>query len=195
MKLLTNRFLAIALLLACHTAQAGEFAPKTELETANGTFRSAAPEPWYGGYGTREFVFSDGQWSLIFTHALDPAMTQRTFVFRTGGPYEIRGPSRHVAGAYHGVFHERYKHVTLLANDAALIRAMGLADCGLSHNMESDISDSGCGSWKPVAQCGEDHDLFAMDETGVYFGVRPRDNDLCTADKLPKALLPVVARF
>ena len=46
--------------------------------------------------------FAHGQWQLIFTHALDPAMTMRTFQFRTGGAFEILEASKDVEGAYHG---------------------------------------------------------------------------------------------
>jgi hypothetical protein len=72
---------------------------------------------------------------------------------------------------------------------------MGMADCGLTVNLEADISVTGCAAWRPVAVCGEDHDLLALSDAGLHFGVRPADNDMCTPDKLPTALLPaVVAR-
>lgn len=175
------------------TAQ--DFLARADVEAVTGTYRSAAPEEWYGGFGTREFTFANGQWHLIFTHALDPAMTMRTFQFRTGGPFEIGQPSEAVEGAFHGVFHKDWKHVTLLIDNPEIVAAMGMAECGLTYNLETDISETGCAAWRPVADCGEDHDLFAMDATGVYFGVRPADNDMCSADKTPTALLPVVARF
>lgn len=188
-------FLATAA-LACATAvSAQDFLPRADVEALTGTFRSAAPEVWYGGFGTREFTFANGQWQLIFTHALDPAMTMRTFQFRTGGPFEIGQESEAVAGAFHGVFHEDWKHVTLLTDNPEIVAGMGMAECELAYNLETDISETGCAAWRPVADCGEDHDLFAMDATGVYFGVRPADNDMCTPDRTPTALLPVVARY
>lgn len=187
--------LAAAAAVCASTACAEGFAPRAELQAVHGTFRSAAPEVWYGGYGTREFVFADGRWSLIFTHALDPAMTVRTFQFRTGGAFEIGAASETVIGAFDGIFHEDWKHVTLLTDDAGIAAAMGMADCGLTPNLETDISATGCAGWAPVAECGADHDLFAMDAAGVYFGVRPADNDMCTPDRRPTALLPVVARY
>ena len=190
------RILLAGTALACAgTASAGDFASRDDLRTLSGTFRSAAPEPWYGGYGTRELVFADGEWQLIFTHALDPAMTARTFRFRTGGPYRVGAASDAVDGAFRGVFDEDWKHLTLLTDDADVIAAMGMADCALTPNLETDISETGCGHWAPVARCGEDHDLFAMDASGIYFGVRPTDNDMCTPDRTPTALLPVLARY
>jgi hypothetical protein len=174
------------------TAQAGD---RAALEALTGTFHSASVEEWYGGYGTREFVFSDGQWSLTFIHALDPAMTQRTFQFRTGGAYTVGQESESVSGAFHTVFDEDWKHLTLLTPVSEIAAAMGMADCGLTVNLEVDISETGCAAWRPVSVCGEDHDLLALSNEGLHFGVRPADNDMCTADKTPTALLTaVVAR-
>jgi hypothetical protein len=162
------------------------------LQSLHGTWVSPAVEGWYGGYGTREFVFADGQWSLTFTHALDPAMTMRTFQFRTGGAYRVGEPSPAVEGAFHTVFDEDWKHVTLLTPVPEIVAGMGMADCGLTVNLETDISDTGCAAWAPVAVCGEDHDLLALTDAGLHFGVRPADNDMCTADRTPTALLPAV---
>jgi hypothetical protein len=165
------------------------------IQTLHGTYVSSSVEDWYGGFGTREFIFADGRWSLIFTHALDLAMTMRTFQFRTGGAYRIGDPSPVVDGAYEAVFDEDWKHVTLLTDVPEIVAGMGMADCGLTVNLETDISVTGCAAWRPVADCGQDHDLLALSDEGLHFGQRPADNDMCTADKRPRALLPaVVAR-
>jgi len=187
--------LATAALTCGTVASAQDLLPRADVEAVTGTYRSAAPEEWYGGFGTREFIFSNGQWQLIFTHSLDPQMTTRTFQFRTGGPFEIGQASEAVEGAFHGVFHEDWKHVTLLTDNPEIVAGMGMAECGLTYNLETDISKTGCAAWRPVTECGEDHDLFAMDAAGVYFGVRPADNDMCTPDKTPTALLPIVVRY
>lgn len=190
-----SAILAAAALCCAVPALAQDFAPRDDLLSLHGTFRSTAPEPWYGGFGTREFVFADGQWELIFTHALDPAMTRRTFQFRTGGGYEIGAPSAHVAGAFDAVFQEAWKHVTLLSDDPAIVAAMGFSACGLTYNLETDISQTGCAAWPSVEDCGEDHDLVALGAAGLHFGLRPADNDMCTPDRRPTALLPAVARY
>lgn len=168
---------------------------RATLSTLSGTWASTQPEPWYGAWGTREFTFDRGQWSLRFTFALDPAMKTPVFEFRTGGPYYIAQSSRSVAGAFEAVFMEDAKFVTLRTRDPRLVQATGLAACGLVADVEKDISAQGCAGWKPVAQCREDHDLLALgDGGGLHFGVRPRDNDMCTSDKRPTALLPAVMR-
>lgn len=187
-----------ALAFAC-LASAAPPAPAQTTDPATltglrGTFTSPGAEAWYGGFGFREFVFADGRWSLTFTHALDPEMTLRTFQFRTGGAYAVGAESEAVPGAYRTVFQEEWKHLTLLTADPALAQAFGMAECGLTANLEADISESGCAAWRPVAICGEDHDILALDGTGLRFGVRPDDNDMCSADKTPTALLPAVIR-
>ena len=187
--------LAAATLSASILAAAADgFATRPELEALSGTYASPAPEKWYGGFGTREFAFDDGRWSLVFTHALDPAMQIKTFRFRTEGPYEIGAPSAAVAGAWEGDFTEARKYVTLLTGDPEVVEAFGMADCGLESGVEADVSERGCAAWRPVATCGVDHDLLAMDGAGLYFGVRPADNDLCAPGKRPTALLPAVVR-
>ena len=172
------------------------FDSRQALETLDGVYASTAPESWYGSFGTRRFAFSGGAWELTFVHALDPQMEKKTFQFRTGGAYRIVEPSATVQGAYGGVFGEAWKKVTLLTDDPALVKAFGFAECGLVPNVEIDISQKGCANWKPVAACGEDHDLVALSGARLWFGVRPRDNDMCTPDKRPTALLepPVVKR-
>ena len=182
---------AVLMPAAAPAEQAGSEA----LRALHGTWVSPAVEEWYGGFGTREFVFAEGRWSLIFTHALDPQMTMRTFQFRTGGAYRVEEPSPVVKGAFHAVFDEDWKHLTLLTPVPEIVAAMGLADCGLTLNLETDISATGCAAWRPVAVCGEDNDLLALTAEGLHFGVRPADNDMCTPDRRPTALLPaVVAR-
>lgn len=170
------------------------FGGREQLERLAGVYASSAPEQWYGGYGTRHFSFDGGKWGLVFTHALDANMQNRTFQFRTEGPYEVGAPSAAVAGAYEAIFFEDVKYVTLLTGDANIINAFGFAGCGLKYNVEVDISKTGCAGWKPVAECREDHDLLAISAVGLHFGVRPRDNNLCTAERRPTALLQPVVR-
>ncbi len=181
---------------AATTAHAGDgYAPASELSSLSGTWGSTAPEPWYGVFGTREFTFGDSKWTLTFTHALDPEMKMKTFVFRTGGDYRIEAPSKAVPGAFEAVFDEDWKKLTSYIADPKMAEQFGFAPCGLETGVEKDISAEGCAAWKPVSVCGEDHDLLAMDGKGLYFGVRPADNDMCTEDKRPVALLtPVVKR-
>ena len=192
--------LGMALAGACLAGAAGAdgladgFADADALRALSGTYASTAPEPWYGGFGTREFTFGDGRWGLVFTHALDPGMEVKTFQFVTEGPYAVGEAVAGVPGAFAGDFTEEVKKVRLVMEDPEMIAAFGMAECGLVPGEVVDISETGCAGWKPVAECGVDHDLFAMDAKGVYFGVRPADNDMCTPDRRPTALLMPVVR-
>jgi hypothetical protein len=121
-------------------------------------------------------------------------MTKKTFQFRTRGPYVVGAASTAVPGSFEADFGEEAKLVTLLTDDPAIVKAFGFAGCRLKLNVEVDISATGCAGWKPVAQCGVDHDLLALGPTGLHFGVRPRDNDMCAPDKRPTALLPAVVK-
>lgn len=193
--LFTCALSATCLLAGAHGAMALKpNAGRAELESLNGAYESPAPEAWYGGYGTRSFHFHDGAWGLVFTHALDPEMKIQTFRFRTEGPYRIGEASTTVPGAFEAVFFEDAKYVTLLTADPALVEAFGMAGCGLKTGVEVDISATGCAAWKPVSVCREDHDLLALSTDGLHFGVRPEDNDMCTAERRPTALLPAVVK-
>jgi hypothetical protein len=67
-------------------------AHRAALQALHGTFHSPAVEAWYGGNGTLEFVFSDGQRSPTFTHAVHPAHTATTLRLK-GGASDFRdGP-------------------------------------------------------------------------------------------------------
>ncbi len=74
-----------------------------------GVYASSAPESWYGGMGTRRFSFAGGRWELTFVHALDPAMTKKTFQFRTRGPYVVGAASTAVPGSFEADFGEEAK--------------------------------------------------------------------------------------
>lgn len=168
---------------------------KKELQSLSGTYKSVSVEDWGGGtFGFREFSFNDGEWTLHFILALDPELKNQVFEFRTLGTYKILDKSRS-AKAYEAVFYEDKKYVKLKTDNPDLIAGFGFTNCGLTPNIETDISENGCAIWPSVKDCKEDHDLLALDEKGnLYFGVRPADNNMCTADRRPTALLPAVAK-
>lgn len=188
-----NIIIIIAGLCICISAYSQ--GKKTALQNLSGTYKSLSPEDWgQGTYGFREFSFKNGQWSLHFVLALDPKMKSKVFTFRTEGNYKVLDKSKTVE-AFNAVFTEDKKYVTLNTDNAEIIKGFGLANCNLRLNIEEDISEKGCSIWLPVKECSEDHDLLAMDKKGyLYFGVRPADNNMCTADKRPTALLPPVAK-
>jgi hypothetical protein len=165
-----------------------------KLQTLSGTYADGPQGYAYGqAFGKRVFTFKNGAWTLDFTLALDPDFKAQVFNFRTLGSYAVVGPSPKVPGAYEAVFKEDKKYLTLKTTDAALANGFGFGACALTPNVEKDVSVEGCLGWKPVSVCPEDHDLLALTaEGGVRFGVRPADNDLCSAEKRPTELTPAV---
>lgn len=166
-----------------------------KLQALSGTYQDAEPYAYGDAYGQRIFTFDKGRWTLQFTLGLDPQLTQPVFEFRTYGTYQVLEPSEVVDQAFNALFLEEKKFLTLKTDQAPLVAAFGLDGCGLTKDVEQDISTTGCSVWAPVAQCNEDHDLLAIDEAGdVYFGIRPPDNNMCTADRRPTALTPPVKK-
>ncbi|AQG82128.1 hypothetical protein [Spirosoma montaniterrae] len=195
MKTSITRLLLLAVVVTAVVAFSPASDTKKALETLSGTYADTKAVDWgRGTFGTRVFTFDKGRWSLLFTLALDPQMKQPVFVFRTVGSYKVLEKSATVPDAYNALFIEDKKWVTLKTADKQLAQGFGLDQCGFDIDKEKDISLTGCSLWKPVAECNEDHDLLALDKDGkLYFGLRPDDNNMCTADKRPARLnVPVV---
>ena len=169
---------------------------REQLQNLSGTYADAAPYAYGNAFGQRTFTFDDGKWTLTFTLGLDPELNNPVFEFRTFGTYQVLEESKVVEGAFNALFLEEKKFLTLKTSDDRLAEAFGLAACGLEVNVEKDISEEGCALWAAVAECNEDHDLLMLDDAGLlYFGVRPPDNNMCSADRRPEALTPGVKKL
>ena len=192
---MTMKVLIASILTVVLTTQTFSQGSKKQLQKLSGTYTSLKAEDWgRGTFGFREFSFDKGKWTLKFTLALDPSLNAKVFEFRTYGTYQVLGKAKGVE-AYEAVFYETEKFVTLLTDNQELIEGFGLASCGLTPFKEKNISEDGCALWPSVKECDEDHDLLALDQAGqVYFGVRPSDNNMCTAERRPTALLPPVRK-
>ena len=170
-------------------------AMKNDLESLSGTYQDIEPYPYGDAFGQRVFTFDQGKWTLVFTLGLDPNLENQVFQFRTYGAYNIVSASSIVENAFNAEFGEDAKLLTLKTDNPQLIEAFGFANCGLTPFEEKDISESGCSLWKPVQECPIDYDLLSLDSDGLlYFGQRPADNDMCSADKRPTSLTPAVTK-
>lgn len=169
---------------------------KTKLENLSGTYADPAPYNYGTAWGKRVFTFDKGKWTLDFTLALDQELKMQVFRFRTFGTYKLQEKSGKLADTYNAVFYEEKKFLTLKTSDENLIKAFGFAPCGLTLDVEQDVSVNGCSAWKSVKECPGDYDLLSLDKDGkLYFGARPRDNDMCSAEKRPVALTPPVVKM
>lgn len=184
-------------ILSCSMAKSGSAEPskKEQLERLSGTYQDAVPYSYGTAFGQRIFTFEAGKWTLQFTLGLDPNLQQKVFQFRTYGTYQVLGKSNVVPEAYNALFLEDKKFLTLLTDNTDLIGAFGFDGCQLEMGIEKDISEEGCALWAAVDICHEDHDLLALDAEGLlYFGLRPPDNNMCTAERRPTALTPPVSK-
>ncbi|MEM7676857.1 MAG: hypothetical protein AAF449_12710 [Myxococcota bacterium] len=163
------------------------------LQNLSGTYADPAPYTYGDAFGHRTFTFDRGTWTLAFVLSLDPDQKQQIFSFETRGSYRILGPSEEVPGAYNALFREDIKLLTVHTDNRELRAAFGFEPCGLQTDVQRDISATGCSFWKSVAECAEDHDLLMLTpDEGLRFGVRPPDNDMCTAERRPTSLTPAV---
>lgn len=168
---------------------------KTDLENLSGTYSDQQAYAYGEAFGQRIFTFDESQWTLRFTLALDPKLEFPVFEFRTFGTYEVLAPSQIVPGAYNAIFFENKKFLTLKTDQPELVNAFGFGNCQLEKDIEKDISETGCALWAAVAECNADHDLLKLDAQGqLYFGQRPADNNMCTADHRPTQLTPPVTK-
>jgi hypothetical protein len=168
---------------------------KNDLQNLSGTYQDIEPYVYGNAFGRRVFTFDKGKWTLEFTLGLDPNLENQVFQFRTFGTFSIIEASAIVENAYNVEFGEDKKFLTLKTDNPQFIEAFGFATCGLIPFKEKDISESGCALWKPVAACPIDYDLLSLDKNGLlYFGQRPADNDMCSADKRPTSLTPAVTK-
>jgi hypothetical protein len=149
-----------------------------------------------GGAFHLDFDIDASTWTLDYvahgTETCDfPLMT-----VHIAGPYELEQPSPSVAGAWEGQFgfdvKELMPHVEGVID--FLESPEGCDFEGFAVGVATDVYEMGCpglGQY-PQAICEADYDLVALDEEGLRFGERPADNDMCTPDKRPVALSPLV---
>jgi len=138
-----------------------------------------------------DFDITATRWSLDYDVFGDTSCGAPFLTVHIEGPYEIGGPST-VAGANEARFAFDQKTITAHAEAAAgyLSSLEGCGDGAFLVGEAEDIATTGCAALgqRPIAACGQDHDLVAVDGTSLRFGERPADNDLCTPGARPTAL-------
>jgi hypothetical protein len=148
-------------------------------------------------YVQRNFQLTEEAWTLKLDAFGDAGCSFKLFTARVGGPYTLEKDSEKVAGATEGNFALREQAFTAHVQDLATMFAN--AKCGTREwkvGEEQSTASTGCLFFRPTSACGMDHDVVKVEGNQLFFGARPADNDMCTADKRPTALapLPVVKR-
>jgi hypothetical protein len=139
-------------------------------------------------YGWRYFKFEGNKWEIQFTLYLDKEKQTPVFMFRGVGNYKVEKASQNVVGAKNAIFYFDKKYVTLLTNNADVIKGFGFAACMLEVGKEKDITESGCSFLPNKANYGQEFDLIAYKGKKLYLGARPTDGNMGTVDKRPTTL-------
>jgi hypothetical protein len=140
------------------------------------------------------FVITDVRWDLDYQVFADAGCTRRKVAIELGGGYEILAASETVPGAWEANF--SFESRTVTADDAKTAKAIGkLCSVKLKAKKPADVHANGCPKLGllPADACPTDHDLVAIERDQLYFGVRPADNDMCTPEKRPTALVDAAA--
>lgn len=195
-----NATTRLAVALATLTAAAcGGSKTAVKPQDLAGRWDSATCEAIPNGDGThsyiqRHFQLTEAKWTLNLDAFGDAQCQTKLFTARVTGPYTLERDSEKVSGATEGnfVFGERF----LTAHLQPLADAFTQSGCGSGAwtvGTEQAIPGA-CLFFKPIAQCGTDHDVVKVDGNKLFFGQRPADNDMCTPEKRPSALadLPVI---
>jgi hypothetical protein len=193
-------FAAVLASLGALTAACGNSQPAAQPSGAPdiaGKYRSACTPN-----GNQRFVLDfdirKDSWGLDYIVYGDDSCAQKFLTVRIEGPYEVDGASDAVTSANDAVFRFTKKTVTPHAAAAVgfLESEQGCNIKGFKEGEATDIGQTGCAALgqRPIAQCGADYDLVQVDAEGIRFGDRPQDNDMCTPEKRPKALSPLVSR-
>lgn len=162
---------------------------QAQAKGVNGDWVSAkADDAGNNTFSFREFSFNGDNWNVKYTLFLDEAKTMPVFIFRGVGTYSVTGKSKKVKGASEALFLFSKKSLTLLTDNADLIKGLGFADCKLQKGVERDISETGCSFVAPLAVCNREYDLLKLAGKKLFLGARPADNNMCTIDKRPLAL-------
>jgi hypothetical protein len=175
----------------------GEVAPDLTGQFASGCL-AVPQQDGSTQYISLTFDNTATDWAIDYVVHGDDMCASDFIAVRIEGPYALTAPSSVVDGAWDGDF-EFTKRTITPGNDMATGFLSSLQGCGDGNfvtGMPTDIHTTGClplGQY-PVADCSQDYDIAKLENGGdvLRFGTRPADNNMCTADKRPTELSPVM---
>ncbi|MEZ4442714.1 MAG: hypothetical protein R3B72_26705 [Polyangiaceae bacterium] len=147
-------------------------------------------------YFRLDFDIAAASWALDYRVHADDRCTQPLVTIHIAGPYEIERPSAGVADAWEARFGFSTKTIRPEV-DGLRDYLDSLEGCGTTDfetGVAQDVLTSGCpglGQY-PASSCGADYDIVKLEGDVLQFGSRPADNDMCSPDKRPAELSPVL---
>lgn len=196
-----NKNLALSILVVGALALAGcgdsdtetKPAPAPELKPTAaelvGKWASACTDNGMGGGFTLSFDLSETAWKLDYASYADAACATKNLTVHVEGAYRLGDASKTVMGARDGEFDFGVKTVTPHNDGTAMFLPMACGSGTYTVDMPTDIKGgcAGLGAY-PVADCPTDYDIVKLDGNTLQFGLRPADNNMCSAEKRPTAL-------
>jgi hypothetical protein len=158
-----------------------------------GRWQSACVDPGSGQALRLHFDLTGETWTLDYETFSDAACAAPLLTVHIEGPYDVTGASAAAPGAYEARFGFTRKTVTPRSDGAAAFLAQACGGGSFAAGTATDIAGgcAGLGMY-PIASCAADYDLVARTGNRLQFGARPANNDMCTADKRPTALSPIL---
>lgn len=149
------------------------------------------------GFAKTEFDIQPSTWALDLSFYGDDACASRLGTVHVDGPWVIERPSTILPGAFEARFDFATRTVTPHVDGfIAFLQSMSCGKPPYAKGATQDILAAGCPAmgFQPQPSCASDFDVVFVNGSSLQFGQRPADNNLCTADKRPKALGGVLTR-
>lgn len=178
---------------ACGSAPSTPDSPTQPGPDLVGRWRSACVDPGTGQALRLTFAITPTTWALDYESFGDPACTAPVLVVHIDGPYSVTRPSPTIPTAHEARFAFATRTVTPRSAAAAEFLVQACGGGTYTPDTATDIT-AGCpglGAY-PHASCPADFDVVARTGDQLQFGARPADNNMCTEDRRPTALSPMI---
>ncbi len=143
------------------------------------------------GFGKLEFDMHTSTWAVDLTFFGDDACGAKLGTVHIDGPYTIQAPSTTLPGAFDARFDFGARSVTPHVDGfIAFLQSMSCGSSPYVVGKPQDILEQGCPAmgFQAKAACPSDFDVVFVSGTTLQFGQRPADNNMCSADRRPRAL-------
>ena len=150
--------------------------------------------PSNGSFAQLTFDIKAAQWHLDYKSFADKDCKTGTMTTAIDGPWELTQASKVGDGVYEAEFGFAQRSITPHMEGAVKFLS-GLKPCGGSAAFEVGTSKSihadGCPNigMYPAEKCATDFDIATVKDGMLFFGQRPKDNNMCTAEKRPTKLI------
>jgi hypothetical protein len=139
----------------------------------------------------RLFTITDKTWAMDFSTFGDANCSESTKLLTvdTGGKYKL-GKESLAPGGTEGEFMFSHRKVTPKAKEnIAWLNSSKI--CGFADwtaGKAKDLQKTGCAQFGayPLKDCKGEYDIVKLEGNKLYFGARPADSNLCSADRRAK---------